>query len=109
MPSPILKMVLLHLQKHVKIGRIVFFFAMRNGIVSHIKTIFIFVIFCIHFSPNVRCLCMDFLQSTIAYIIGLGVPVHGIWLKIVCVHGISGINGYKEFNKLLELVHTIPG
>ena len=27
----------------------------------------------------------------------------------VRVHGISGINGYREFNRLLELVRTIPG
>ena len=29
--------------------------------------------------------------------------------KIVSVHGISGINGYREFNKPLELVRTMPG
>ena len=28
---------------------------------------------------------------------------------IVRVHGISGITGYREFNKPLELVRTMPG
>ncbi|MCY2944429.1 MAG: hypothetical protein NT142_07820 [Planctomycetota bacterium] len=28
---------------------------------------------------------------------------------IVRVHGISGINGNREFNRLLELVRTMPG
>ena len=28
---------------------------------------------------------------------------------VIRVHGISGINGYREFNRLLELVRTMPG
>ena len=29
--------------------------------------------------------------------------------QLVCVDGISGINGYREFNNPLELVNTMPG